>query len=124
LDKVAPVSRPVQWVGSINSHAILVGLSSPLCAGLGFRYTQGPRKSGRERRSGGEISYKWNAFIVTLAAARIEFLAWGYQCGEARGCCTVAPALRAGPGRATRYCEGGNARRGCPQCGDAGEVRH
>jgi hypothetical protein len=26
LDKDAPVSRPVQWVGSINSHAILGGL--------------------------------------------------------------------------------------------------
>jgi len=26
LDKDAPVSRPVQWIGSINSHAILGGL--------------------------------------------------------------------------------------------------
>ncbi|MGD0420484.1 MAG: integrase core domain-containing protein [Xanthobacteraceae bacterium] len=26
LDEDAPVSRPVQWVGSINSHAILGGL--------------------------------------------------------------------------------------------------
>jgi len=34
LDKDAPVSRPVQRIGSINSHAILGGLLSPLRAGL------------------------------------------------------------------------------------------
>ena len=40
LDKDAPFSRPVQRIGSIKAHAIL-GPASPLCPGLGFRYTQG-----------------------------------------------------------------------------------
>jgi transposase InsO family protein len=41
LDKDAPVSRPVQRVGSIKSHAILGGASSSLRSGVtGFRYTQ------------------------------------------------------------------------------------
>src|ERR1017187_5121678 len=43
LNKDAPVSRPVQRVGSINSHAILGGLHHHYVRGLGFRYTQGPR---------------------------------------------------------------------------------
>jgi len=40
LDKDAPVSRPVQWTGIINSHAILGGLLRgshyrPACNGFG-----------------------------------------------------------------------------------------
>jgi hypothetical protein len=39
LDKDAPVSRPIQPIGSIKSHSILGGLHHH-CPGLGFRYTQ------------------------------------------------------------------------------------
>ena len=40
LDKDAPVSRPVQRTGIISSHLDPWRTSSPLCSGLGFRYTQ------------------------------------------------------------------------------------
>ena len=39
LHKDAPISRPIQRTGVINSHAILGGLHQPLRPSLGFRYT-------------------------------------------------------------------------------------
>src|ERR1019366_2757335 len=40
LDKDAPISRPVQRTGVINSRAPLCGLQNPYARVLGFRYTQ------------------------------------------------------------------------------------
>ncbi|WP_225707991.1 integrase core domain-containing protein [Bradyrhizobium cenepequi] len=47
LDKDAPVSRPVQRIGSIKSHAILWQASSPLRSGVAVFSTQRPQASSR-----------------------------------------------------------------------------
>src|SRR5258706_748113 len=41
LDKDAPVSRQIQRIGSIKSHAILGGLHHHYAPSLSFRYSQG-----------------------------------------------------------------------------------
>ena len=89
LDKDAPVSRPVQRIGSINSHAILGGLHHQLCARLGFRYTPGASIASLQihthvnvaqeklRRPGlNDILYLIFKFAVTLRKSFAALTPW------------------------------------------------
>ena len=79
LDKDAPVSRPVQRIGINKFTRDPWRASSPLCAGLGFRYTQPPTsrstapapRRGRPCAGASSLS-KW-VFSIAITAWAAKF---------------------------------------------------
>ena len=81
LNKDAPISRPVQRTGVINSRAILGGTPSPLRPSLGFRYTH--RRSSD--RAGEQVYPRYQS--------QDRQSAWHYRAFHLAGTCRRLPVL-------------------------------